>query len=73
VVDSTLWVENFKEDTSKEGLRASHDHIEGRRVEAHLRALTYNNVAARLYNRREKLAPTWEGPYRVTNVYDGTY
>ncbi|RWV81821.1 hypothetical protein GW17_00056730, partial [Ensete ventricosum] len=48
--------------------------LEERRAEAYLRALAYNKVVVRLYNRRGKLAPNWEGPYRVANTsQEGTY
>ncbi|RWW75792.1 hypothetical protein BHE74_00016152 [Ensete ventricosum] len=30
--------------------------------------LAYKKAIARLYNQRGKLAPNWEGPYRVVNI-----
>ncbi|RZR90021.1 hypothetical protein BHM03_00017841, partial [Ensete ventricosum] len=48
--------------------------LEKRRAEAHLRALTYKKAVARLYDRRGKVAPNWEGPYQVTSTpQEGTY
>ncbi|RZS20436.1 hypothetical protein BHM03_00052953, partial [Ensete ventricosum] len=69
-----LWVKSYGENNSEEGLRANIDLVEERRTKAYLLALAYMNVIARLYNRKGKLAPSWEGPYRVINVIsDGTY
>ncbi|RZS03439.1 hypothetical protein BHM03_00033617 [Ensete ventricosum] len=48
--------------------------LEERRAKAHLKTLHYQRAIARLNNRRGKLTPRWEGPYRVTRVIrDGTY
>ncbi|RZS25608.1 hypothetical protein BHM03_00058833 [Ensete ventricosum] len=48
--------------------------LEECRAKAHLKTLHYQRVVAQLYNRRGKLIPRWEGPYRVTRVIrDGTY
>ncbi|RWW15959.1 hypothetical protein GW17_00020180 [Ensete ventricosum] len=48
--------------------------LEERRTITHLKNLHYQGVVARLYNRRGKLAPRWEGSYRVTQVIrDETY
>ncbi|RWW19588.1 hypothetical protein GW17_00016337, partial [Ensete ventricosum] len=74
VVFLTLWVKNYKESISEEALQVNLNHIEERRAEAHLWALAYKNVLARLYNQKGKLAPSWEGPYQVTDVIcDRTY
>ncbi|XP_065030486.1 uncharacterized protein LOC135653005 [Musa acuminata AAA Group] len=90
---------SYDEEVSNEGFRASLDVLEQRRVDAHLKALSYKRVVARVYNRkvrprpiklgdlvlrkaevsdptraRGKLAPKWEGPYRVVEVVrPGTY
>ncbi|RRT84163.1 hypothetical protein B296_00004034 [Ensete ventricosum] len=48
----TLRVENYEEGTLEKGLQSNLDQIEEQRVDAHLRALTYKNVVARLYNQR---------------------
>ncbi|RRT43179.1 hypothetical protein B296_00055655 [Ensete ventricosum] len=40
----------------------------------HLRALEYKKAVAKLYNKKGKLAPNWEGPYRVESITrPGTY
>ncbi|CAD5168056.1 unnamed protein product [Musa acuminata subsp. malaccensis] len=68
MVFPTLHPVTFEQDNSKEGLRANLDLLEERRVEAHLRTLAYKKATTRLNNRRGKLTPNWEGPYRVYNV-----
>ncbi|RZR81741.1 hypothetical protein BHM03_00008035 [Ensete ventricosum] len=48
--------------------------LEERRAKAHLKKLHYQRAIARLYNRRGKLAPRWEGSYCITQVIrDETY
>ncbi|RWW46485.1 hypothetical protein BHE74_00047584 [Ensete ventricosum] len=69
-----LRIENFEEGASQEGTRANLDLLEEQRAEAHLQSLAYKRVITKLYNARGKLAPNWEGPYRVTEVIqDETY
>ncbi|RRT62247.1 hypothetical protein B296_00032764, partial [Ensete ventricosum] len=48
-------VESFEEPTSNDRLRENINLFEERRVEAHLRALAYKKVVARLYNRKYAL------------------
>ncbi|RRT84627.1 hypothetical protein B296_00004698, partial [Ensete ventricosum] len=50
VVFPTLWVKNYKEYASEEGLRANLDLLEEQRAEAHLQALVYKKVVVKLYN-----------------------
>ncbi|RWW35796.1 hypothetical protein BHE74_00059233 [Ensete ventricosum] len=74
VVLPTLRVQTQRQEESDQQLRRSLDLLEEKRVDAHLRALAYRRAVARIYNRRVKLAPNWEGPYRVIDVVrDGTY
>ncbi|RWW19930.1 hypothetical protein BHE74_00006073 [Ensete ventricosum] len=74
VVYPTFRVESYEESSSSDRLRENLDFLEEQRAEAHLRALTYKKVVARLYNCKGKLAPNWEGPYRVeSTIREGTY
>ncbi|RZS27544.1 hypothetical protein BHM03_00061042, partial [Ensete ventricosum] len=74
VVFPTLRVQTQHQEESDQQLRTSLDLLEEKRADAHLRALAYRRAVARIYNRRGKLAPNWEGPYRVIDVIrDGTY
>ncbi|RWV99083.1 hypothetical protein GW17_00038033, partial [Ensete ventricosum] len=50
VVFPTLRVEHFQEEASGLGLRENLDLIEEIRAKANLRALTYREAVARLYN-----------------------
>ncbi|XP_064941125.1 uncharacterized protein LOC135594645 [Musa acuminata AAA Group] len=96
---ATLRTRSYEQEASNQGLRASLDVLEERRVDAHLKALSHQRAVARDYNRkvrprpvrlgdlvlrraevsdptrtRGKLAPKWEGPFRVTGVVrPGTY
>ncbi|RWV92947.1 hypothetical protein BHE74_00023614 [Ensete ventricosum] len=48
--------------------------LEECRAKVYLKNLHYQRAVARLYNRRGKLTPRWEGSYHVTQVIrDGTY
>ncbi|RZS22272.1 hypothetical protein BHM03_00055021 [Ensete ventricosum] len=69
VVYPTFRVESYEESESSNRLRENLNLLEERRAEAHLWALTYRKVVTRLYDRREKLAPNWEGPYQVTGTF----
>ncbi|RZR73188.1 hypothetical protein BHM03_00021283 [Ensete ventricosum] len=74
VVYPTLQVEFYEESSSVDRLRENLDLLEERRVTAHLQTLKYKKVVARLYNRKGKLAPNSEGPYRVESMArEGTY
>ncbi|RRT33788.1 hypothetical protein B296_00026683, partial [Ensete ventricosum] len=74
VVFPTLWVQTHGEEASNQQLRENLDLLEEKRVDTHLRTLAYRRAVAKLYNRRGKLAPNWEGPYRVVEVIrEGTY
>ncbi|KAJ8480483.1 hypothetical protein OPV22_024210 [Ensete ventricosum] len=99
VVFSTLRIQTQSQEGSDQNLRRNLDLLEERRADAHLRALAYRRVVARIYNRRVrpqhvgtgdlvlrktevsdptrsrgKLAPNWEGPYRVIDtIREGTY
>ncbi|XP_064997175.1 uncharacterized protein LOC135632497 [Musa acuminata AAA Group] len=53
----TLRTSNYEQGDSEEGLRANLDLLEERRARAHLRALAYKKVAARIYNRRVRPRP----------------
>ncbi|RWW02593.1 hypothetical protein GW17_00034312 [Ensete ventricosum] len=69
-----LIIENFTPEASEVGLRENLDMLEERKAKAHLKNLHYQRAVAQLYNQRGKLAPRWEGPYRVSQVVrDGTY
>ncbi|RRT80123.1 hypothetical protein B296_00015582, partial [Ensete ventricosum] len=68
VVFTTLRVQTHGEEASNQQLHENLDLLEEKRVDAHLRTLAYRRVVAKLYNRRGKLAPNWEGPYRVNEV-----
>ncbi|RWW51876.1 hypothetical protein BHE74_00041748 [Ensete ventricosum] len=68
MVFPTFRIEYYEKDASDTQLRENFDLLEERRVEAHLRELTYKKAGARLYNSKGKLAPTWEGPYRVVEI-----
>ncbi|RWV91179.1 hypothetical protein BHE74_00022281 [Ensete ventricosum] len=73
MVFSTLRTKHYEKDTSDTQLRENLNLLEERRVEAHLWELTYKKAVARLYNNKGKLAPTWEGLYRVVKgVQEGT-
>ncbi|RRT46384.1 hypothetical protein B296_00051803 [Ensete ventricosum] len=64
----------MKKDTSDAQLRENLDFLEEKCAKAHLRELTYKKAIARLYNNKGKLAPTWEGLYRVVRmIREGTY
>ncbi|RWW71172.1 hypothetical protein BHE74_00021102 [Ensete ventricosum] len=52
VVYPTFRVESYEESASVDRLRENLDLLEERSVEAHLRALTYKKVVARLYDRK---------------------
>ncbi|RWW36369.1 hypothetical protein BHE74_00058612 [Ensete ventricosum] len=74
VVFSTLRVQTQHEEESNQQLRENLDLLEEKRADSHLRALAYKRAVTKLYNRRGKLAPNWEGPYRVIDaIRDGTY
>ncbi|RRT53858.1 hypothetical protein B296_00019787 [Ensete ventricosum] len=74
MIFSTLRIEHYERATSDTQLRENLDLLEEKRIEAHLYELTYKKAVARLYNSRGKLAPTWEGPYRVVKmIREGTY
>ncbi|RZR88596.1 hypothetical protein BHM03_00016222 [Ensete ventricosum] len=74
MVFPTLRVEHYERGTSNAQLRENLNFLEEKRVEAHLRELTYKKAIARLYNNKGKLAPTWEGLYRVVRmIREGTY
>ncbi|RZS02061.1 hypothetical protein BHM03_00032030 [Ensete ventricosum] len=69
-----LRIENFTLEASEASHRENLNVLDERRAEAHLKNLHYQRTVARLYNQREKLAPRWEGSYRVTQVVrDETY
>ncbi|RRT32727.1 hypothetical protein B296_00056749, partial [Ensete ventricosum] len=68
VVFPTLRVQTHSEEASNQQLRENLDLLEEKRVDAHLRILAYRRAVAKLYTRRGKLAPNWEGPYRVIKV-----
>ncbi|RRT31579.1 hypothetical protein B296_00047185 [Ensete ventricosum] len=74
VIFPTLRVQTQCEEESNQQLRENLDLLEEKRADAHLRALVYRRAVTKLYNRRDKLALNWEGPYRVVDVIrDGTY
>ncbi|RRT86161.1 hypothetical protein B296_00003610 [Ensete ventricosum] len=74
VVYPTLRVEFYEDSASTDQLRENLDFLEEQRAAAHLRTLKYKKAAARLYNRKGKLAANWEGPYRVeTSPWEGTF
>ncbi|RRT32095.1 hypothetical protein B296_00058935 [Ensete ventricosum] len=52
VIFPTLRIEHFEQEASGLGLKENVDLIEELRAKAHQRALTYQKVIARLYNRR---------------------
>ncbi|RWW81425.1 hypothetical protein BHE74_00010166, partial [Ensete ventricosum] len=68
VVFPTLRVQTHGKEVSNQQLRENLDLLEEKRNDAHLRTLAYRRVVAKLYNRRGKLAPNWEGPYQVVEV-----
>ncbi|URE41304.1 Retrotransposon protein [Musa troglodytarum] len=79
LVIPTIWVENYEESTSTQGVRAGLDLLEERRVDAHKdkvrpRPLGMGDLVLRKAevsdpaHSRGKLAPKWEGPYRVIGV-----
>ncbi|RWV96273.1 hypothetical protein GW17_00041029 [Ensete ventricosum] len=55
-------------EASSQQLHENLDLLEEKRVDAHLRTLVYKKVITKLYNRKGKLAPNWEGPYRVVAI-----
>ncbi|RRT62294.1 hypothetical protein B296_00027334 [Ensete ventricosum] len=55
-------------EASSQQLRENLDLLEEKRVDAHLRTLAYKKAIVRLCNHKRKLAPNWEGPYRVVDV-----
>ncbi|RWW65453.1 hypothetical protein BHE74_00027247, partial [Ensete ventricosum] len=74
VVFPTLRVQTDGEEASNQQLRENLDLLEEKRADAHLRTLAYRRAVTKLYNRQGKLAPNWEGPYRVVEVVrEGTY
>ncbi|RWW88977.1 hypothetical protein BHE74_00002138, partial [Ensete ventricosum] len=74
VVYPTLKVESYEEPSLPDRLRENLDLLEERRAKAHLRALAYKKVVARLYDGKGNLASSWEGPFRVTDtIREGTY
>ncbi|RZR73971.1 hypothetical protein BHM03_00030315 [Ensete ventricosum] len=74
VVFPTLRIQTHDEEVSNQQLRENLDLLEEKRADAHLRTLAYKRAVAKLYNCRGKLAPNWEGPYRVVDVVrEGTY
>ncbi|RRT32249.1 hypothetical protein B296_00053383, partial [Ensete ventricosum] len=74
LVFPTLRVQTHGEEASHQQLRENLDLLEEKRADAHLRALAYRRAVTKLYNHQGKLAPNWEGPYRVVEVIrDGTY
>ncbi|XP_064967000.1 uncharacterized protein LOC135613920 [Musa acuminata AAA Group] len=52
-----LCTSNYERGHSEEGLRANLDLLEERRARAHLRALAFKKVTARIYNRRVRPRP----------------
>ncbi|RWW48872.1 hypothetical protein BHE74_00045016, partial [Ensete ventricosum] len=74
VIYLTFWVETYEEPSSSDRLRENLDLLEERRAAMHLRILGYKRAITNLYNHRGKLAPNWEGPYRIESVpREGTY
>ncbi|RRT34347.1 hypothetical protein B296_00041504 [Ensete ventricosum] len=74
VVFPTLRVQTHGEEASNQQLRENLDLLEEKHTDAHLRTLAYRRAVTRLYNRRMKLAPNYEGPYRIVVVVrDETY
>ncbi|RWW25212.1 hypothetical protein BHE74_00027232 [Ensete ventricosum] len=74
VVYPTFRVEFYEESTLSDRLRDNLDLLEERRAATHLRALEYKKPIAKLYNRKGKLAPNWEGLYQVeSTVREETY
>ncbi|RWW50826.1 hypothetical protein BHE74_00042879, partial [Ensete ventricosum] len=74
VVYPTLWVKSYKEEASDKQLRENLDLLEEKRPETHLRMLAYKKAIARLYNHKGRLAPNWEGPYRIVKtIHEGAY
>ncbi|RZS19471.1 hypothetical protein BHM03_00051867 [Ensete ventricosum] len=74
VVFLTLKVKRFTPEASKASLRENLDLAKELRAKAHLRTLHSQKAIAQLYNRKGKLAPRWEGPYRVVRtIREGTY
>ncbi|RRT36091.1 hypothetical protein B296_00039796, partial [Ensete ventricosum] len=74
VVFLTLRVQTHSEEASNKQLCENLDLLEEKRADAHLQTIAYIRAVTKLYNRPAKLAPNWEGPYRVIEVVrDGTY
>ncbi|RWV86029.1 hypothetical protein BHE74_00032369, partial [Ensete ventricosum] len=70
----TIRVEFHEEQASDNQLLENLDLLEERRADAHLGALTYKKAIVKLHNHKVKLAPNWEGPYRViSTIQEGTY
>ncbi|XP_065015514.1 uncharacterized protein LOC135642962 [Musa acuminata AAA Group] len=57
VAIATLRIGGYDEEVSNEGLRAALDLLEEQRADAHLKALSYKRVVAKVYNRKVRPRP----------------
>ncbi|RRT37857.1 hypothetical protein B296_00050353, partial [Ensete ventricosum] len=74
LVFPTLRIQTYDEEASNQQLRKNLNLLEEKRADAHLRTLAYRRAVTKLYNCRGKVAPNWEGPYRVVEVVrEGTW